>query len=67
VVSLSTLECGSYLYGPQKLQVHIYPTILEHEAAKMARVDQRLRARSSLSPGKANVVVDALSRKAYCN
>jgi hypothetical protein len=51
-VSLSTWECGSYLYGPQELEVLLYPTGFEHEAVKMARVNQRLRARSSLSPGK---------------
>jgi hypothetical protein len=52
VSSLSTWECGSYLYGPQKLEVHLYPIGFEHEAAKMTRVDQGLRAESSLSPGK---------------
>jgi hypothetical protein len=49
---LSTWECGSYPYGPQKLEVHLYPTGFEHESAKMARVHQRLRAGSSLTPGK---------------
>jgi hypothetical protein len=52
VATLSTWECVSYLYGPQKLEVHLYPTRFEHEAAKMARVDQGLQAGSSLSPGK---------------
>jgi hypothetical protein len=52
VASLSTLECGSYLYGPRKLEVYLYPTGFEHEAVKMALVDQRLRAGSSLPPGK---------------
>jgi hypothetical protein len=51
-VSLSTWECGSYLYRPQKLEVHLYQTRFEHEVAKVARVDQTLQARSSLSPGK---------------
>jgi hypothetical protein len=49
---LSTWECGSYLYEPQKLEVHLYPTRFDHEAAKMARVDQRIQAGSSLSPRK---------------
>jgi hypothetical protein len=66
-VSLSTRECGSYLHGPQKAEVHLYPIGFEHEAGKVARFDQGLRARSSLSPGKANVVADALSHKAHCN
>jgi hypothetical protein len=42
VVTLYTWECGSYLYRPQKLEVHLYPTRFEHEVAKMARVDQGL-------------------------
>jgi hypothetical protein len=42
VATLSTWECGSYLNGPQKLEVHLYPSGHEHEAAKMARVDQGL-------------------------
>jgi hypothetical protein len=40
--TLSTWECGSYIYGPQKLEVHLYPTRFEHETVKVARVDQRL-------------------------
>jgi hypothetical protein len=52
VASLSAWECCSYLYGPQELEVHLYPTGVEHEAAKMARVDQILRVGSSLSLGK---------------
>jgi hypothetical protein len=40
VASQSTWECSSYLYGPQKLEVYLYLTRFEHEAAKMARVDQ---------------------------
>jgi hypothetical protein len=49
MASLSTWECGSYLYRPQKLEVHLYPTRFEHEVEKMARVDQRLRTGSALS------------------
>jgi hypothetical protein len=44
------MECGSYLYRPQKLEVHIHSTRPEHEAMKMARVDQGLRAGSPLPP-----------------
>jgi hypothetical protein len=33
----------------------------------MARIDQRLRLGSTLPPGKANVVADALSRKSQYN
>jgi hypothetical protein len=42
MVTLLAWECGSHLYGPQKLDVHIHTTGLEHETAKMARVDQEL-------------------------
>jgi hypothetical protein len=38
----SACEYGSHLYGSQKLKVHLYPTGFEHEAAKVARVDQEL-------------------------
>jgi hypothetical protein len=31
-----------YLHGPQEPQVHIHSVRVKHEAAKMARVDQRL-------------------------
>jgi hypothetical protein len=42
VVTLSDWECGSHLYGPQKLKVYLFPTRSEYEAKKMARVDQGL-------------------------
>jgi hypothetical protein len=51
-MTLSAWECGSHLYEPQKLEVHLYSSGFEHEAAKMARVDQILRARSALPPGQ---------------
>jgi hypothetical protein len=34
---------------------------------KVAQIDQVPRARSSLSPGKANVIADALSHRVHCN
>jgi hypothetical protein len=39
-----------HIYGPQKLEVHLYPTRFEYEAAKVVRIAQGLRA-SSLSLG----------------
>jgi hypothetical protein len=36
MVTVSTWECGSHLYGPQKHEVHLYPTGFEHETAKVA-------------------------------
>jgi hypothetical protein len=41
-VTLPMLECDSHLYGPEKLEVYLYPTKSEYEAKKMARVDQGL-------------------------
>jgi hypothetical protein len=52
MAALSAWECGSYLYGPQKLEVHIYPIGFEHEAVKVDRIDQGLCAGSSLLPGE---------------
>jgi hypothetical protein len=34
---------------------------------KVAQIDQGPRAGSSLSPGKANVIADALSHRVHCN
>jgi hypothetical protein len=42
MVTLLAWECGSHLHGPQELEVYVQSTGLEHEAAKMARVDQGL-------------------------
>jgi hypothetical protein len=39
MVTLSAWECGSHLYGSQKLEVHLYPTGFEHEVAKVAQFD----------------------------
>jgi hypothetical protein len=50
MASVSTWECSSYLNGPQKLEVHLYPTRFKHEVAMIAQVDQGLQAGSSLSP-----------------
>jgi hypothetical protein len=66
MVTLLAWECGSHLHGPQKLKVHLHTIGLEYETTKMARVDQRLWARSALSSKKADVVADALGCKAHC-
>jgi hypothetical protein len=42
IATQSTGEHGSHIYGPQKLEVHLYPTRFEHETAKVAQVDERL-------------------------
>jgi hypothetical protein len=42
MATLLAWECDSHLYGPQKLEVHLHTTELEHEAVKMAQVDQGL-------------------------
>jgi hypothetical protein len=41
MATLSIGERGSYLYGPQKLEVYFHPTGSEHEAKKMTRVDKK--------------------------
>jgi hypothetical protein len=51
MMALLAWECGSHLYGPQKLEVHFHTTELEYETVKMARVNQGLRVRSALSFG----------------
>jgi hypothetical protein len=51
-VTLLAWKCGSHLHRPQKLDIHLHTTGFEHEAAKMARVNKGLRARSSLPSGK---------------
>jgi hypothetical protein len=56
-----------YIHGPQKSQVHVHPVRAKHEAAKMAGANLRLWVGDTLPPGKANVVVDALSRKSQVN
>jgi hypothetical protein len=52
MTTLFAWKCGSYLYRPQKHEVYLYPTRFEHEAVKVARIDQGIRAGSSLSPGE---------------
>jgi hypothetical protein len=42
MATLSVGESGSHLYGPQKLEVYLYPIEFEYEATKMAGVDQGL-------------------------
>jgi hypothetical protein len=49
MTTLFAWECGSHLYGPQELEVHLHTIRPEHEAAKMTQVDQGLWARGSLS------------------
>jgi hypothetical protein len=36
MTALSSWECGSHLYGPQKLEVYLYPVRSEYEEKKMA-------------------------------
>jgi hypothetical protein len=56
-----------YLHRSQESQVHIHPVRAKHEAAKMAGANQILWVGDTLSPSKANVVADALSRKSQVN
>jgi hypothetical protein len=52
-----------YLFGNV---VHIY---MDHKSLKyiFTQLDLNIRQRSAYHPGKANVIVDVLSRKAHCN
>jgi hypothetical protein len=67
MATLFAWECGSHLHGPQELEVYLHTTRPEHEAVRMAQVDQRLRVGTALSSGQSNVDVDALSCKVHCN
>jgi hypothetical protein len=52
MATLFAWECGSHLHGPQELEVYLHTTRPEHEAVRMAQVDQRLRAGTALSSGQ---------------
>jgi hypothetical protein len=67
MASLSTWECGSYLYGLQKLEVHLYPIGFEHETARWLELIMDFEMEVHYHPRKANVIADALSRKAHYN
>jgi hypothetical protein len=67
VVTLLAWECGSHFHGTQKLEVHFHTIGFEHEATKMARVDQGLQVGSALPLRKGKCSCDALSCKAHCN
>jgi hypothetical protein len=67
VASLSTWECGSYLYGPQELEVHFQSTGPELRQRRWLELIKDYELEVHYHPGKANVVVDVLSCKAHCN
>jgi hypothetical protein len=52
MTTLLAWECGSHLYRSQELEVHLHAIGPEYEVVKMARVEQGLRARGSLSSGQ---------------
>ncbi|WVZ80578.1 hypothetical protein U9M48_028044 [Paspalum notatum var. saurae] len=60
--ALSARQYLSYLHRPQEPQIHPHPTRIEYEATT---VDYDLEIH--YHPGKANVVADALRRRAHCN
>jgi hypothetical protein len=67
MATLSAWECGSYLYRPQKLEVHLYPTRFEHVAVKGLELIKDYELEVHYHPGKENVIADVLSRKAHYN
>jgi hypothetical protein len=52
VATLFAWECGSHLYGPQEIEVHLHTARPEYEVAKIAQVDQGLRVGGTLSSGQ---------------
>jgi hypothetical protein len=67
MASLSTWECDSYLYGPQKFEVHLYPTRLNMRQRRWLELIKDYELEVHYRPGKANVVADALNRRAHYN
>ena len=57
----------SHLYRPQKSKLYLLPSCTKNRPRKMATYERGLWPWDALSPGKANVVADALSRKAHCH
>jgi hypothetical protein len=65
---LSTRECSSHLYGPQKLEVYIFSQPdLNMGQRRWLELLKDYELEVHYHPGKENVVADTLSRKAHCN
>jgi hypothetical protein len=67
MVALSAWECGSYLYIPQNLKYIFTQPDLNLRLQSWLELIKDYELEVHYHPGKANVVVDALSRKAHCN
>jgi hypothetical protein len=60
MTTLSVWKCGSHLYGPQKLEVYLFPTRIEHEAKRWLELIKDYEIEVHYHPGKENMVADAL-------
>jgi hypothetical protein len=66
-VTLLAWECGSHLYGPQKLEVYLHTTDLNMRQRRWLELIKDYELEVHYHPGKANVVANTLSHKAHCN
>jgi hypothetical protein len=58
---------SSYLHRPQELEVYLHSTRSKHGPQKWLKLIKDYDLEVHYHPRKANVIVDALSRKAHCN
>jgi hypothetical protein len=67
MTTLSTWECSSYLYEPQKLEVHLSQPDLNMRQRRWLELIKDYELEVHYHSGKANVIADMLSHKAHCN
>jgi hypothetical protein len=67
MVTLSTCECGSYLYKPQSLKYILTQSDLNIRQRRWLELIKDYELKMHYHPGKANVIADVLSHKAHCN
>jgi hypothetical protein len=67
VSSLSTWECGSYLYRPKSLKYIFTQPDLNMRQRRWLELIKDYELEVHYHPGKGNIVADALSHKAHCN
>jgi hypothetical protein len=67
MVTLSTWECDSHLYGPQNLKYIFTQQDLNMRQRRWLEFIKDYELEVYYHPGKENVFADALSCKAHCN